>query len=175
MAIFRTELEKRISRKFKEIEFKTKNSFSTIHAEINETQNSLEAMKNYLKNQDKQYKYAKNQDNKIRQEFRNNVNEFTEKIKQLTFALKKAKEIEQEVVIKSDLAKIEDNIKNSFKEQIELFKEQEKEFKKHINDFNKRLHKIEKLHNNAHDNNNKKKKEKQKKKKNWFSQLFSSK
>ena len=175
MAIFKTELERRIARKFAEIESKTKNSFSTIHSEINEMQNSLEAMKKYLKNQDKQYKYAKDQDNKIRQEFRKNVDEFTQKIKQLNITLERAKEIEKEVVTKQDLAKIEDNIKDSFKQQINSFTEQEKEFKTHINDFNKRLYKLEKLHNNIHKNGNNKKTEKKKKRKSWFSQIFSSK
>ena len=144
MPIFKTELEKRIARKFNQIDNINKNSFALIRKDIEEMRALVEAMKNYLKNQEKQNTYARKEDNKIREEFRKDVDEFTQKTRHLSLALSKINEIEQTLVAKPALAQIEDKIKTAFREQIDSFQEQEKEFKKHINDFNRRLAKIEK-------------------------------
>jgi hypothetical protein len=149
MPIFKTEIERRLARKLRKTEFITKNSFNLIKEDINEVQKSVEVMKKYLKNQEKQHNYARKQDNKIRERFQKDVDEFTQKTKQLSLALARVKEIEKTLVTKPDLAKIEDKIKIAFKDQIDMFKDQEKEFKQHINDFNKRLHKAEKQNGNG--------------------------
>jgi hypothetical protein len=132
MKIFKTELERRIARKFKEINEKIKTSFSLIRQDIDDMQKSLETVKKHIKNQEKQYKYAKKQDNKIRAKFKRDVDEFTQKISQLNLALERVKEIQNTVVLKKDLANIEDTIKSEFKEQIQDIKNQAKDSEKRI-------------------------------------------
>ena len=118
MKIFKTNLEKRIARKFQEIEIKMKNSFVLIRKDIKEMQNSLDIMKKYFKNHEKQEIYARKKDNKIRQKFRENVDEFTQKIKQLRLAFSRVNELEKTLVVKKNLAQFEDSLKNEFKEPI---------------------------------------------------------
>ena len=155
MPLFKTEIERRLARKLRKTEFITRNSFALIREDINQAQQTVEAMKKYLKSQEKQNNYARKQDIKLRERFQRDVDEFTQKTKQLSIALARVKEIQQTLVIKSDLAKIEEKIKTEFREQITSFKDQEKEFKQHINDFNKRIHKAEKQLEKQSPNNNK--------------------
>ena len=103
MPVFRTPIEKRIANRFKEIDKVVKNSFVLIRADIEEMQNSIEAMKKFLRSQDKQNNYARKEDNKIRAEFRRDVDEFSDKISQLRLTLEKAREIEKTVVVKAQL------------------------------------------------------------------------
>lgn len=72
--------EKFLAKKLKEINQKIKTSFVLIRKDVDEMQTTINAMRRYLKNKDEQYKYAKKEDNKIRDEFRQEVNEFTQKI-----------------------------------------------------------------------------------------------
>ena len=155
MPIFKTELERRLARKLNKTEFITKNSFNLIRQDIEDIQKAVDAMKKYLKSQEKQHNYARKQDNKIRERFQKDVDEFSQKTKQLSLALARVKEIEKTLVTKSELANIEDKIKTAFKDQIDEFKDQEKEFKEHINYFNKRLHKLEKQLEKQNTNSNK--------------------
>jgi len=162
MLLFKTSLEARIARKFKEIEQKVKNSFGFIREDIKGVQSSLESVKKHVKSWEKQYDYAKKEDSKIRAGFRKDVDEFSQKTKQLSLALERVKEIEKELVVKKELAQIEDKIKTAFRDEINNFREQEKDFKKHINDFNKRIVKIERAGLNA------KPKQVKEKKRRWF-------
>ena len=130
MAIFKTSIEKRIARKFKEIEIKIKNSFALIRQDVTDMQKSIEAMKKYLKKQKKQNEYARKEDNKIRAKFRRDVDKFTQKTKQLSLALLQVKELQEELVIKKDLAQIEEKIKQSFKEEVDEVKGRIKELEK---------------------------------------------
>ena len=130
--MFKTDVERRVARKFDKIDMITKNSFSLIREDIGGVQDSLEAVKKYLRNKEKQDKYAKNQDNRLRAEFRKDVEDFTQKIKQLNLALERTKDIEKNVVLKKDLAQIEDSIRNDFRGIIEEFKGQVKECEKRL-------------------------------------------
>ena len=123
-------IEKRIAYKFKEIDKIIKNSFVFIREDIEDLQSSVEAMKKYLKKKDKQYEYAKKEDHKIRDEFRKDVDDFTQKIKELNVSLDNMKEIERTVVLKKDLAQIEDSIRNDFRNVIEDIREDVKEIGK---------------------------------------------
>jgi len=152
MSVFKSPLEARMARKFKEIEKKMKNSFDLIRKDIDEMDASLEFMRKYMRKKEKKDEYARREDIKLRSGFREEVDEFSQKIKQL-----RVREMEKTLVIKKDLAQIEDSIKRAFKEDIEGFKAQEKEFKGHINDFNKRIAKMEKEKSNGKDKNGKKK------------------
>jgi|APSaa5957512576_1039674.scaffolds.fasta_scaffold01336_3 uncharacterized protein YukE len=144
MGIFRSNLDKKIIHKIKDMEKKMKNSFALIRGDVREMQVVVEAMRKFLKNKDKQFAYARKEDNKIREEFRRDVDIFTQKMSQLSIALSEVKVLQKEVVVVRDLAKIEEKIKTNFKEEVESFKEQEREFKQYINEFNRKLTDLEK-------------------------------
>jgi len=135
--------EKFFSQKLTEMNERIKTSFILIRQDVEEMQKTVDAMRKYLKNKDKQYQYAKKEDNKIRDEFRKNVNEFTQKISQLKLALSAVREIQKEVVLVKDLAKIEDKIKISFKNEIENYKEQVKNLKSDLREADRRLNALE--------------------------------
>ena len=151
----KTPYEKVFSEKLNNINEKVKTSFVLIRQDIGEMQNTIDAMRKYLKNKDKQYQYAKKEDNKIRDEFRTDVNEFTQKITQLKLALSEVRTLQNEVVIKKDLAKIEERIKTSFKNEIDEYKEEIKDLKKDLREADRRLNALEN--------------KKVKRKKSWFS------
>lgn len=136
--------EKLLTKKLKEINKKIKTSFVLIRQDVDEVQITINAMRKYLKNKDKQYKYAKKEDNKIRDEFRKNVDEFTQKITSLKIALSEVRTIQREVVLVRDLAKIEEGIKTSFKNDIESYKEQIRLMKNEFKEAEKRITAIEK-------------------------------
>jgi len=149
-------LEKIFSKKLKEIDEKIKTSFVLIRQDVDEVQIAINAMRKYLKKKDKQYTYAKKEDNKIRDEFRKDVDKFTQKINELKLALSAVHDIQNEVVVKKDLAQIEDRIKISFKNEIEDYKAQINDLKSELKESEKRISAIESgyIH---------------KKKKTWFS------
>ena len=140
----KTPSEKLLARKLKEIDNKIKTSFILIRQDVDEIQTTNNAMRKYLKNKDKQYQYAKKEDNKIRDEFRKDVDEFTQKITSLKIALSEIGTIQKEVVLMRDLAKIEERIKTSFKNDIENYKEQIKLMKNDFKEAEKRITAIEK-------------------------------
>ena len=135
--------EKIFSKKLNNVNEKVKTSFVLIRQDIKEMQNTVDAMCDYLKKKDKQYQYAKKKDNKIRDEFRKDVDEFTQKITQLKLALSAVREIQNEVVAKKDLAQIEDGIKTSFKNEIEGYKGEIKDLKKDLMEADRRLNALE--------------------------------
>jgi len=135
--------EKVFSKKLSNINDKVKTSFILIRQDIGEMQKTIDAMRKYLKNKDKQYQYAKKEDNKIRDEFRKDVDEFTQNISQLKLALSAVREIKKEVVAKKDLAQIEDGINTSFKNEIEGYKEQVKDLKIDLREADRRLNALE--------------------------------
>ena len=130
-------IERRVKQKFSEIENKIRISFDFIRKDIEEMQNSMGLIKKYLKNKDKQYEYAKKEDNKLRAEFRKNVDEFTQKIKQLSIALNNVREIEKEVVVRKDLAQIEEGIRNDFRDLVENLREDLHDIEKKLNSVQK--------------------------------------
>ena len=125
------------------IDDRVKTSFVLIRQDIDEMQKTVDAMREYLKNRDKQYQYAKKEDNKLRDTFRTNVDEFKQKITQLKLALSEVRTIQKEVVVTKDLAKIEERIKTSFKNEIEGYKEQVKELKSDLREADRRLNVLE--------------------------------
>ena len=135
--------EKVFSKKLDNVNAKVKTSFILIRQDITEMQNTIDAMRKYLKNKDKQYQYAKKEDNKIRDEFRKDVDDFTQKITQLKLALSEVRSMQNEVVVTRDLAKIEERIKTSFKNEIEGYKEQVKDLKTDLREADRRLNALE--------------------------------
>ena len=140
----KTSLEKTFSKKFKVIDLKLKTSFVLIRQDVNEMQTVVEAMRKYLKKKDEQYSYAKKEDNKLRDKFRKDIDEFAQKISQLKLALSAVQNLKKEVVIKKDLAQIEDRIKISFKNEIDNYKSQVKSLRLDLREADKRIIAIEK-------------------------------
>lgn len=144
MKIFKTELEKRIATKFNEIDFKIKNSFEIVKEGTDKTENSVEAMKSYLKKKEKQDNYAREKDNKLRAKFRKDVNEFNQKTKQLSEAFEKVRIMKQNIVTIQDIGQIEEDIRTGFKQDLEEIKDKIKSLNQTIADFDKEFDDVEK-------------------------------
>ena len=136
-------IEKETIAKIKTIDQKIKTSFTLIRQDVDAMQTTVDAMRTYLKKKDKQYTYATKQDNKLRDEFRKDVDEFTQNITQLKLALSAVRTLQTEIVLTKDLAQIEDQIKISFKNEIESYKEQTKSLKTELKEQTKRITAIE--------------------------------
>ena len=136
-------LEKETTARIKAIDQKIKTSFTLIRQDVDAMQTTVDAMRTYLKKKDKQYTYATKQDNKLRDEFRKDVDEFTQNITQLKLALSAVRTLQTEIVLTKDLAQIEDQIKISFKNEIESYKEQTKSLKTELKEQTKRITAIE--------------------------------
>ncbi len=136
--------EKIFAKKLKESDTKIKTSFVLIRQDIDEVKATVEAMRDYLKKKDKQYVYAKKEDNKIRDEFRKDVDGFTQQISQLKLALSAVREVKNEVIVRKDIAQIEDRIKISFKNEVEDYKTQVKDLQSKLKEAEKRIAMTEK-------------------------------
>lgn len=136
-------LEKELDKRFKDVNQKIKTSFALIRKDMNDMSITLDAMRTYLKKEKRNLDYARKQDNKIREEFRKDVEEFTQKIAQLKIALSEVRTIQRDSVLIKDLAKIEDRIKTSFKNEIDSYKEQIKDLKKDLREADRRLAALE--------------------------------
>ena len=135
--------EKESTAKIKAIDKKLKTSFALIREDVDEMQTTVNAMRTYLKKKDKQYTYATKQDNKLRDEFRKDIDEFTQNITQLKLALSAVRTLQKEIVLTKYLAQIEERIKTSFKNEIESYKEAGKLLKAELKEQAKRINAIE--------------------------------
>ena len=144
MPLFKTPIEKRISEKFKQFDKIIKNSFVLIRQDVDTMQKTIEAMRKHLKNEKKQTDYAHNQDNKLRKQFRQDVDEFTQKTAQLSLALARVKEIQNTIVTTKHLAQIEDQIRTTFKQDLIEIRETINTARKQFKETDKRLTKLEK-------------------------------
>jgi chromosome segregation ATPase len=138
-----TPIEKTVKKRLENVDSKLKTSFVLIRQDVDEMQKTIEAMRKYLLKKDKQYNYTRKEDNKIRDEFRKDVDEFTQKITELKIALSEVRAIQKEVVLRKDLARIEDRIRISFKNEIEGYKEQIKILRAESKELSKRISAIE--------------------------------
>lgn len=136
-------LEKTLVKKLKAMDEKIKTSFVLIRKDVDEMQVVIDAMRKFLRKKDRQYEYARKEDNKIRNEFRKDVDEFTQKISQLKLALAEVRDLQDEVVTKKHLAQIEERIKTSFRNQIEGYKGKVKDLGTDLNETDKRIAAIE--------------------------------
>ena len=136
--------EKESTAKIKAIDKKLRTSFALIRQDVDEMQTTVDAMRTYLKKKDKQYTYATKQDNKLRDEFRRDVDDFTQNITQLKLALSAVRDLKTEVITIRDLARIEDRIKTAFKNEIDSYKEQIRLLKDELKESNKRIKALEK-------------------------------
>jgi exonuclease VII large subunit len=121
-------IAKEVNSKFSELDLRVKTSFTLIRQDLSEMQKTIEAMRKYLKKKDKQYNSLKKEDDKIREEFRRDVDDFTQKISELKLALEEVRKLKREVVIKKDLAQIEERIKTSFRDDLEYYERRIRDF-----------------------------------------------
>jgi chromosome segregation ATPase len=136
--------EKILSKKLKEINNKIKISFALIRKDVKEMEEQINLMRDYLKKKDKQISYARKEDNKLRNEFRRDVDDSKQNLTELKLALSKVRTIQEEVVLIKDLAKIEDRIKTSFKNEITRYKEVVKSLKEEVKESHKKISALEK-------------------------------
>ena len=132
-------LEKTVTKKLKTVDARLKTSFVLIRQDVDEMQTTIDAMRKYLLKKDKQYEKEKEEDKGIQEEFQKDVDDFTQKISQLKLALEAVRDLKKEVVIKKDLAQIEDRIKTSFKNEIESYKTQVKNLRLDLRESEKRI------------------------------------
>lgn len=135
--------EKETQQKLKEFDGRIKTSFVLIRKDVDEMQDTIDAMRKYLKKKDKQYNYAKKEDNKIRDNFRKDVDDFTQQISQLKLALDAVRKLKKEVVVRKDLAQIEDRIKTSFRNEIEGYKNEMEQMRVNQKELEKRISAME--------------------------------
>ena len=136
-------IKKEVDNKYIDLDNRVKTSFSLIRQDLTEMQNTIKAMRKYLKKKDRQYNELKKDDDKVRAEFKRDVDDFTQDISQLKLALEAVKKLKKEVVTRKDLAQIEERIKTSFKNDIENYKQQISELKSNQKDLLKRVDALE--------------------------------
>ena len=129
---------------------KLKTSFILIRQDLDDMQIIVDAMRKYLKKKDREYESQNKHTIKIQTQLQKQIDEFTQKLTQLKLALSQVNAIKQEVVIKKDLARIEDRIKISFKEEIEKYKAETTSLKTELKESQKRIKALEKGTVHAH-------------------------
>ncbi|MCK4997196.1 hypothetical protein KAS08_02735 [Candidatus Pacearchaeota archaeon] len=133
------QFEKNTNQKLKEFDGRIKTSFILIRQDLDEMQNTINAMRKYLKKKDKEHTATKKSDDKTREEFVKDVDEFTQNIKQLKKGLDAVRKLKREVVVRKDLAKIEERIKTLFRNDLEDYKYENKQLKVNQKELEKRI------------------------------------
>jgi predicted RNase H-like nuclease (RuvC/YqgF family) len=141
-------------KKLKAFDTKIKTSFILIRQDLDDMQIIINAIKKYLKKKDREYERQNKHTIKAQVELQTGIDEFTQKISQLKLALSTVSAIKQELVVRKDLAQIEDRIKTSFKNEIEKYKQETNFLREELKESQKQIKALEKgvVH----------------KKKNWF-------
>lgn len=124
--------ERKLRKEIREIDKKVRNSFGFIRKDISEAEQKVEAMRGFLKKKEKQFEKDRKGDLALRKKLREEVEEFSQKIKQLRLASQRIREVEDNLVTRKDLAKIEERIKESFRSDIEYLKVCSSDFEKRL-------------------------------------------
>ena len=101
-------------------------------------------MRKYLKKKDREYERQNKHIIKSQVKIQEDIDEFTQKISQLNLALSQVSTIKQELILRKDLAQIEDRIKTSFKNEIEKYKSETISLKEQLKESEKRIKALEK-------------------------------
>jgi len=123
---------------------KIKTSFSLIRKDLDEMRKKIEAMRKYLRKKDKEYQNQNNQTIKTQNQIQEGIDNFTQEFIQLKLAISQINAIKQEVVIKKNLAQIEERIKISFSNEIEKYKKETINLKKQMKEYQNRIKALEK-------------------------------
>ena len=138
------QFEKNTNQKLKEFDGRIKTSFILIRQDLDEMQGVVNAMRKYLKKKDKEYVATKRSDDSKREEFEKDVDEFTQNIKQLKKGLDAVRKLKREVVVRKDLARIEERIKTFFRNDIEDYRDENETLKQTQKELIKRISALEK-------------------------------
>jgi exonuclease VII large subunit len=104
----------------------------------------IDAMKKHLKKKDHEYEKQNQYTLKAQLQIQKDIDEFDQKMIQLNLALSQISAIKQEIVVRKDLAQIEDRIKTSFKDEVEKYKAETIFLKEQLKESNKRIDSLEK-------------------------------
>ena len=137
-------LKKLTKKKLKVFDTKLKTSFILIRQDLDDMQIIVDAMRKYLKKKDREYERQNKHIIKSQVKIQEDIDEFTQKISQLTLALSQVSTIKQELILRKDLAQIEDRIKTSFKNEIEKYKSETISLKEQLKESEKRIKALEK-------------------------------
>ena len=132
-------IEKTVNKRLKTVDTKLKTAFVLIRQDVDEMQNTIDAMTKYLNKKDTEFTEQREDDEFTQNKIKENVDEFDQKLMQLKIALSEVKAIQREVVIRKDLAGIEERIKTSFKSDIEGYKEQVNKLRLYLKEAEKRI------------------------------------
>ena len=139
-----SDLIRKNKKKIKTFDTKLKTSFILIRQDLDDMQIIVDAMKKYLKKKDYEYEKQNKYTLEAQVKIQKDIDEFDQKIIQLKLALSQIGAIKQEIVIRKDLAQIEDRIKTSFKDEIKKYKDETTSLKEQLKESNKRLDALEK-------------------------------
>ena len=137
-------LKKLTKKKLKVFDTKLKTSFILIRQDLDDMQIIVDAMRKYLKKKDREYERQNKHIIKSQVKIQEDIDEFTQKISQLNLALSQVSTIKQELILRKDLAPIEDRIKTSFKNEIEKYKSETISLKEQLKESEKRIKALEK-------------------------------
>lgn len=138
------DLIRKNKKKIKEFDTKLKTSFILIRQDLDDMQIIVDAMKKHLNKKDREYQRQNKYILKAQQKIQEDIDQFDQKIIQLNLALSQISAIKQEIVIRKDLYKIEDRIKNSFRNEVDKYKAETVVLKEQLKESNKRIDSLEK-------------------------------
>jgi len=133
---------RQIKKEFGEINEKIKISFANIREEIRLMETSIERIKNYVKKENKNLKKEREIEDKVREKFLNDADEYTQKTIRLKLALSEIRTIKDNVVLVRDLAKIEERIKSSFTDEVGEYRKVVGEMGKELGEMKKTIAEI---------------------------------
>ena len=138
-----SKLIKEVNKKVKTFDTKLKTSFILIRQDLDDMQIIIDAMRKYLKKKDNEYERQNKHTTKTQVQIQEDTKEFETKIAQLELALSQLSTIKSEIVTRKDLTKIENQIKESFKKEIEKYKAEAVCVKEQLKESNKRIKALE--------------------------------
>ena len=139
-----SDLIRKNKKKIKIFDTKLKTSFILIRQDLDDMQIVIDAMKKHLKKKDHEYEKQNKYTLRAQVKIQEDIDEFSQKIIQLKLALSQISAIKQEIVIRKDLAQIEERIKISFKDEVKKYKDETVSLKEQLKESNKRIEALEK-------------------------------
>ena len=137
-------LDKQVKKKLKIFDTKLKTSFILIRQDLDDMQIIVDAMKKYLKKKDREYERQNSYITSAQNQIKKTMEDFTQEFIKLKLSISQINAIKSEVVIRKDLAKIEERIKTSFAREIEKYKNQTLSLKEKLKESNLRIKALEK-------------------------------
>ncbi len=138
-----SKLNKQVNKKVKAFDTKLKTSFILIRQDLDDMQIIIDAMRNYLKKKDYEYKKQNKYTINTQSQIQKIMEEFTKEFIKLKLSISQINAIKSEVVIRKDLCKIENGIRNSFSKEINKYKDKTQSLREKLTESNKRIKALE--------------------------------